>query len=162
MPNHRSMRAAFVKVQAILLAAFLLTLPRSSLLGKEKNHVPLPAQVIAAKTVYIDNQSEGASVGDKAREELRKWGRFQLVSDRAGGGFNFRLFDQRIHQLCRKQPTILNGGRGELYIPDYHRWQIRPASVERFSKMGKSLRRLSQCDTRPSKRLEETSRGTNR
>ena len=83
MPNLRSMRTAFVKVQAILLAAFLLTLPRSSLLGKEKNHVPLPTQVIAAKTVYIDNQSEDASVGDKAREELRKWGRFQLVSDRA-------------------------------------------------------------------------------
>ena len=83
MPNHRSMRAAFVKVQAILLAAFLLTLPAASLLGKEKNHVPLPAQVITAKTVYIDNQSEEAAVGDKAREELRKWGRFQLVSDRA-------------------------------------------------------------------------------
>lgn len=83
MPNHRSMRAAFAKVQAIPLAAFLLTLPTASLLGKEKNHVPLPTQVITAKTVYIDNQSEDAGVGDKARDELRKWGRFQIVSDRA-------------------------------------------------------------------------------
>jgi hypothetical protein len=58
MPNHRSMQAAFVKVQAIPLAAFLLTLSTASLLGKEKNHAPLPAQVITAKTVYIDNQSK--------------------------------------------------------------------------------------------------------
>jgi hypothetical protein len=77
------MRAAFVKVQAIPLAAFLLTLSTASLLGKEKSHVPLPAQVITAKTVYIDNQSEEAGVGEKARDELRKWGRFKLVSDRA-------------------------------------------------------------------------------
>jgi len=83
MPNLRSMHAAFVKVQAILLAAFLITLSTASLFGKEKNHVPLPAQVITAKTVYIDNQSEEADVGEKARDELRKWGRFQIVSDRA-------------------------------------------------------------------------------
>jgi len=46
MPNLRSMHAAFMKVQAIPLAAFLLTLSTASLFGKEKNHVPLPAQVI--------------------------------------------------------------------------------------------------------------------
>lgn len=83
MPNLRSTHSASVKVQAILLAAFLLTLPTSSLLGKEKNRAPIPAQVITAKTVYIDNQSEETGVGEKARDELRKWGRFQLVSDRA-------------------------------------------------------------------------------
>src|ERR1700752_955251 len=83
MPNLRSMHAAFMKVHAIPLAAFLLTLSTASLFGKEKNHVPLPAQVITAKTVYIDNQSEEADVGEKARDELRKWGRFQIVSDRA-------------------------------------------------------------------------------
>ncbi|MGB9241826.1 MAG: hypothetical protein WCC03_00615 [Candidatus Acidiferrales bacterium] len=91
MPNHRSMQAAFAKVQAIPLAAFLLTLPTASLLGKEKNHVPLPAQVITAKTVYIDNQSEDGGVGDKARDELRKWGRFQIVSDRAEADLIFVL-----------------------------------------------------------------------
>ena len=83
MPNLRSMHAAFMKVQAIPLAAFLLTLSTASLFGKEKNYVPLPAQVITAKTVYIDNQSEEAGVGEKARDELRRWGRFQIVSDRA-------------------------------------------------------------------------------
>ena len=83
MPSHRSIHAAFVKVQAISLGAVLLTLSTASLLGKEKNHAPLPAQVITAKTVYIDNQSEETDVGEKARDELRKWGRFQLVSNRA-------------------------------------------------------------------------------
>ncbi len=81
MPNLRSVHGAFLAIQAMLLAASLLS--PAFLLGKEKDHVPLPAQVMTAKTVYIDNQSEDASVGDKAREELRKWGRFQLVSDRA-------------------------------------------------------------------------------
>jgi hypothetical protein len=83
MPNLRSMHAAFMKVQAIPLAAFLLTLSTASLFGKEKNHVPLPAEVINAKSVYIDNQSEEADVGEKARDKLRKWGRFQIISDRA-------------------------------------------------------------------------------
>lgn len=74
MPNLRSVHGAFLAIQAMLLAASLLS--PAFLLGKGKDHVPLPAQVMTAKTVYIDNQSEDASVGDKAREELRKWDRF--------------------------------------------------------------------------------------
>ncbi len=49
--------------------------------AKEK-HLPLPPQIVAAKTVYIDNQSGFAKLGDKAYDQLTKWGRFQVVQDR--------------------------------------------------------------------------------
>ncbi|SRR5260370_6562013 len=42
-------------------------------------HAPLPEQVLKAKTVYVDNQSGLASLGDKAYDELSKWGRFKIV-----------------------------------------------------------------------------------
>lgn len=51
----------------------------SSVLGSTK-HAPLPEEVLRAKTVYIDNQSGVASLGDRAYDELSKWGRFKIVS----------------------------------------------------------------------------------
>ena len=126
MPNLRSMHAAFVKVQPVLLVVFLLTLRTTSLLGKEKNRVPLPAQVITAKTVYIDNHSEEASVDNKAREELRKWGRFQLVSDRTQADLIFLFSTSEYTSYATNNPpyttevqsnytylTIIDGKSGQ-------------------------------------------------
>ena len=42
---------------------------------------PLPASIIAAKTVYIDNQTGSSQITDKAYEALSKWGRFKIVKD---------------------------------------------------------------------------------
>ena len=42
---------------------------------------PLPASIIAAKTVYIDNQTGYSQITDKAYEALSKWGRFKIVKD---------------------------------------------------------------------------------
>ena len=39
--------------------------------AKDK-HLPLPPQVIRAKTVYIDNQSGVAKLGDRCYTELAK------------------------------------------------------------------------------------------
>jgi hypothetical protein len=50
--------------------------------AKEKQHLPLPAPVLVARTVYIDNQTGIAKLGDRAYEQLKKWGRFQIVTDR--------------------------------------------------------------------------------
>ena len=44
-------------------------------------YAPLPASVIAAKTVYIDNQTGYSPITDKAYEALTKWGRFKIVKD---------------------------------------------------------------------------------
>ena len=50
-----------------------------AVIGKTK-HAPLPEQILQAKTVYIDNQSGIAVLGDRAYDELSKWGRFKIVS----------------------------------------------------------------------------------
>jgi len=51
-------------------------------LAKEKHHLPLPPQITTAKTIYIDNQSGMAKLGDRAYEQLTKWGRWQVIPDR--------------------------------------------------------------------------------
>jgi hypothetical protein len=42
---------------------------------------PLPASVMAAKTVYIDNQTGHTEITDRAYDALSKWGRFKIVKD---------------------------------------------------------------------------------
>src|SRR5437868_2073766 len=41
--------------------------------------MPLPQQLMQAKRIYIDNRSGFAAIGDKAFDELKKWGRFEIV-----------------------------------------------------------------------------------
>ena len=61
-------------------AVAALALVVSPIHAKEK-HVPLPASVIAAKTVYIDNQTGHAEITDRAVDALTKWGRFKILND---------------------------------------------------------------------------------
>jgi cell division protein FtsL len=61
-------------------AVAALALVVSPIHAKEK-HVPLPASVIAAKTVYIDNQTGHAEITDRAVDALTKWGRFKILKD---------------------------------------------------------------------------------
>lgn len=48
---------------------------------KKKKHAPLPQTILEAKTVYLDNRSGLADIGDKAYDELTKWGRFRVVQN---------------------------------------------------------------------------------
>jgi hypothetical protein len=43
---------------------------------------PLPASVLAAKTVFIDNQTGFTQISDKAFEALNKWGRYKIAKDK--------------------------------------------------------------------------------
>src|SRR5260370_2387176 len=54
-------------------------------------HAPLPEQVLKAKTVYVDNQSGLASLGDKAYDELSKWGRFKIVMSAKDADFGLLI-----------------------------------------------------------------------
>jgi hypothetical protein len=67
-------------VKAAIIAALALVLVVSPIHAKDK-HAPLPASVIAAKTVYIDNQTGHAEITDRAYEALSKWGRFKILKD---------------------------------------------------------------------------------
>lgn len=45
-------------------------------------HMPLPPALMQAKSIYIDNQTPDCpECSDQAYNELKKWGRFQVVSD---------------------------------------------------------------------------------
>jgi hypothetical protein len=61
----------------VALAVVLLVSP---IYAKDKT-APLPASVLAAKTVYIDNQTGHAQISDRAYDALTKWGRFKIVKD---------------------------------------------------------------------------------
>jgi hypothetical protein len=63
----------------VLALAALVTLVVSPSLAK---HAPLPEKLLTAKTIFVENHC-GARLGDKAYAELTKWGRFQVVTDRA-------------------------------------------------------------------------------
>jgi hypothetical protein len=67
-------------VKAAITAALALVLVVSPIHAKDK-HAPLPASVIAAKTVYIDNQTGHAEITDRAYEALSKWGRFKILTN---------------------------------------------------------------------------------
>ena len=64
---------------ACLAALSLAVLP---CLARHKEHAPLPSQLLSAKTLFIENQAS-ADVADKAYEELKKWNRFEIVTERA-------------------------------------------------------------------------------
>ena len=67
-------------MKAAITAALALVLVVSPIHAKDK-HAPLPASVIAAKTLYIDNQTGHAEITDRAFDALSKWGRFKIVQN---------------------------------------------------------------------------------
>jgi len=67
-------------MKAAITAALGLVLVVSPIHAQDKR-APLPASVIAAKTVYIDNQTGDAQITDRAYDALSKWGRFKILKD---------------------------------------------------------------------------------
>ena len=76
----------------VILLAALLGKPCSA----KKEHAPLNPKVIAAKSVYIENHGN-AKVADKAYEELKKWGRWEIVQDRTKADLVFALSSEEGH-----------------------------------------------------------------
>jgi hypothetical protein len=64
------------------LIGLILLMICAPLLGKKREvlqHAPLPAKVLSAKTIYIQNDSGHADMADKAYTQLRAWGKYQIV-----------------------------------------------------------------------------------
>lgn len=65
------------------LLALISILGSGFLVGvKAQNHANLPVRLLTAKSIYFENQTGFAAVGDDALRELKKWGRFQVVRSR--------------------------------------------------------------------------------
>jgi hypothetical protein len=59
-----------------------------SALACAADKAPLSPTLLAAKKAYLENRTH-ASIGDKAYSNLKKWGRFELVSDPKDGDIIF-------------------------------------------------------------------------
>ena len=81
----------FTRITRLNLLLFLL-LTALPFTAKDK-HAPLPPQILSAKTIYIENHGE-AKIGDRAYEELQKWGRFKIVSSRESADIVLQLSDK--------------------------------------------------------------------
>lgn len=67
-------------MRATVTAVLALVLVVSPIHANDK-HAPLPATVMAAKTVYIDNQTGHSEITDRAYDALTKWGRLKLLQN---------------------------------------------------------------------------------
>jgi hypothetical protein len=62
-----------------LIAAILLAPSHAIPVQASDKHPGLPASVVNAKTIYVDNHTTSAELQNTAYIELSKWGRFQVV-----------------------------------------------------------------------------------
>ncbi|MGB6430589.1 MAG: hypothetical protein WBF06_08380 [Candidatus Acidiferrales bacterium] len=70
------MRKAGYLVTPLVLTILMVSIP---LRGQDQQDKT--AKILAAKTVYFDDQSGDAAVGAATLDELKKWGRFQIVPE---------------------------------------------------------------------------------
>ena len=76
-------------VACFAAAAMLLGTPQIAHANKKSS--ALPAAVYAAKTIYIDNQTNVAELQDAAYMGLAKWGHFELVDSAQKADMVLRL-----------------------------------------------------------------------
>ena len=67
-----------LRVLVVLMLSGLISLS-SSAAQKELARSP---RILSAKAVYFDNQTGSDAVGNSALAQLKKWRKFQIVSDR--------------------------------------------------------------------------------
>jgi hypothetical protein len=74
----------------ILVVFTLSALIRPSSMAAQKELARSP-RILTAKAVYFDNQTGSDAVGNTALAQLKKWGKFQIVSDRKRADLVFLL-----------------------------------------------------------------------
>ncbi len=70
-----------MRVSSHFVAVFIFTVLVLQVAAQDQTHSKLAPKILSAKTVYFDDQTGAAHVGDKALEQLKKWRRFQIVRD---------------------------------------------------------------------------------
>lgn len=74
-----------------LLAAFTLFGTLSAASAADRKKLAPSPKMLSSKTVYFRDETGADAVGKGALDELRKWGRFQTVSDREHADLIFVL-----------------------------------------------------------------------
>ena len=89
----------------LLAAALVLTIQDSE---KQQTPAPIPARVVQAKTVFVENQSGYDRARDEFADELGKWNRLHIVYNKAGADLVViltALNAQRTTQIAFVDPT---------------------------------------------------------
>jgi hypothetical protein len=92
-----------------LAAALVLTIQVSA---KQQSLAPIPARVMQAKTVFVENQSGFDRARDEFADELGKWNRLHIVYNKEGADLVViltALNSQRTTQIAFVDPTT--GGK---------------------------------------------------
>lgn len=53
-----------------------------ALCGADESHAPLPDRIVAAKTVFLQNDSGEQNLTDQLYRHLEEWGRWRVVTNR--------------------------------------------------------------------------------
>src|ERR1700693_6193933 len=80
-----------MRIPARLLVILTLTGLISPFSFAAQKQLARSPRILSAKTVYFNNQTGSDAVGKNALAQLKKWGRFQLVSDRKQADLIFLL-----------------------------------------------------------------------
>jgi hypothetical protein len=74
--SKRNSATAVVSIGLLFLVSAIQSFPGA------KTRAALPANVLSAKSIYIENHGS-AKDADRAYDELKKWGRWEILQDRA-------------------------------------------------------------------------------
>jgi hypothetical protein len=91
-----------MKALALSLFFLCLALPAAA----KSNHAPLPDVVLHAKTVYILNETGMQKIADVAYEDLEKWGRFSIASDRKSAALIVHFVSRDTLRDGTTRPTV--------------------------------------------------------
>lgn len=80
-------------VASVVVGAVMLLWPQiMQAKQKENKAAALPAKVLAARKIYVDNRTNDAEIQNDAYLELAKWGRFQIVDSPKKAEIVLRLY----------------------------------------------------------------------
>jgi hypothetical protein len=96
-----------MRLAALLLALFVLV--SSSPAQKQLAHSP---RILNAKTVFFLNTTGSDAVGSEALAQLKKWGKYQLVSERSRADLIFLLSADPYHA---GDVLLANGQTGTIH-----------------------------------------------
>ena len=98
----------------------------SSLVQANERKAPVPTKVLAAKTIYVDNQTNDAELQHDAYMGLSKWGRFEIVDSPQKADLVLRLSGSSVVKFVpgseatatyRPKPVSENSTAGEELAP---------------------------------------------
>jgi hypothetical protein len=91
-----------VKVSLLVLYVFCASIAAAGA-GK---HAPVPDVVTNAKTIYILNETGMQKIADTAYEDLQRWGRFSVVSDRQSADLIIHFVSRDVLREGTSKPEV--------------------------------------------------------